>query len=383
MNPTPPSNTIPNTTTLSAIRQKVRRLTRMTDIAQLSALDLDNYINTYVVYDFPEQLRTFNLRTTFTFFTNPGQDVYPTDQASFGTNPAAVNNVLYNFQNKYLTIHPPAYCAGYQMMFTQSQEHFWGIYPMINAIASIGAQGDGAQANFTGVINTQQQIIPPGLTQNIALIQNNVLFSSVGNAGEGLALADVPVIDPITGNPTLFGNLYDPNTAAYKNAQQNPPIFINPGNNINYLTGQFDITFTSPPAAGVMINSQTIPTQRSRPFAMLYFHNEFVLRPVPDQPYRINFEVYQRPTALLDAGQSPELEEYWQLIAYGAARKALQERMEMDTLAMIEPEYKMQEALCLRRTIVQLTNQRTATIYAQDLTNGFGFNGWGGGNSAL
>jgi len=85
-NPTAPSNTIPGSTTLAAIRVKVRRLTLSPSTAQLSDVEIDEYVNTSVVYDFPETLRTFNLRTTFTFFTNPGQDVYPTDIASFGTN---------------------------------------------------------------------------------------------------------------------------------------------------------------------------------------------------------------------------------------------------------------------------------------------------------
>src|SRR6202158_3665681 len=92
--------------TLSAIETKVRRLTRSPSTAQLSQADLDNYINTFVVYDFPEQLRTFNLRTQFTFYTNPGQDVYPTDIDSFG---GVTTNPLYNFQNLYLTVHPPFY----------------------------------------------------------------------------------------------------------------------------------------------------------------------------------------------------------------------------------------------------------------------------------
>lgn len=378
-NPTAPSPTIPGSTTLAAIRAKIRRLTLSPSPAQLSDAEIDAYVNTYVVYDFPETLRTFNLRTTFTFFTNPGQDVYPTDIASFGTNPNAIDNPLYNFQNKYLTVHPPVYCAGYQLLFTQSQEHFYGIYPKINAIASIGAAGDGVTFAYTGVINTQQQILPPGLTQNYALVQGNVLFDSVGNAGQGLALADVPVIDAI-GNPTLNGNLYDVNSGAYAAALANPPTVVLANNTINYLTGVFSITFPAAPAQGVAINSQTIPTQRSMPQAMLYFHNQFTIRPVPDQPYRINFEVYQRPTALLNAGQSPELEEWWQLVSYGASAKVLQDRMDMDTLALIMPELKNQEALCLRRTIVQLTNQRTATIYAESANSGMGFNGWGGGN---
>ncbi len=127
--------------TLQAIENKVRRLTRSPSTAQLTTLDLQNYINTFVVYDFPEHLRTFNLRKTFTFYTNPYQDEYMTDEASFGdpiANPTIVYNPLYNFQNKYLTVHPPVYIAGIQSMFTQSREEFFQYYPKVNSLVLPG-----------------------------------------------------------------------------------------------------------------------------------------------------------------------------------------------------------------------------------------------------
>lgn len=377
-NPTPPSPTIVNSTTLSAIRTKVRRLTRTPSEAQLSTTELDNYINTFVVYDFPEHLRTFNLRRPFSFVCNPGQDIYTTDKASFG---GVTTNQLYNFQNKYITLQPPFYVAGYQVFYTQSREQLYGIYPITNSIASIGTTGNGVATSFAGTINSQQSIIPPGLTQQIALIQNNVLFSSVAVNGAGLALADVPVLNPLTGNPTNVGNLYDPSSVAYATAKEVPPTVVDATNTINYLTGVFTITFNGAPAAGVPINSQTIPSVLSRPQAVMFYNNQFTLRPVPDQPYTINFEVFQRPTALLDAAQSPELEEYWQYIAYGAAKKIFEDRMDMDSVALIMPEYKMQERLVLRRTIVQQTNQRTASIYTENFGGQYG-PGWfsGGGN---
>src|SRR5690242_1168087 len=110
--------------TLDNIRTKVRRLTRSPSEAQITTAQLDEYINTFVVYDFPEHLRTFNLRTTYSFYCNPFQDTYQTDRSVIpATNP------LYNFQNKYLTVHPPFYIAGYPATFTQSEEQFYGLYP--------------------------------------------------------------------------------------------------------------------------------------------------------------------------------------------------------------------------------------------------------------
>ena len=49
---------------------------------------------------------------------------------------------------------------------------------------------------------------------------------------------------------------------------------------------------------------------------------------------------------------------------------------------MILPELDVQERLCLRRTIVQLANQRSATIYAGVTGENNEFNqGWGYGGT--
>jgi len=375
---------IPPTTTLQAIQNKVRRLTRSPSTAQLTDTDLQNYINTFVVYDFPEHLRTFNLRQTFSFYTNPYQDTYHTDELSFGNaiaNPSITSNPLYNFQNNYISVHPPIYVAGYQTLYTQSREQFYGYYPNVNSIASIGTTGDGVTTSFTGVINTQQSS-PGNVIQNIGLIQGQVLFDSADSSFNGLALVDVPVINAATGNPTTTGNLYDPASPAYQAALVSPPTAVIPTNTINYATGAFTITFGTAPGPSLPINSQTIPSVLARPQAMLYYANTFIVRPVPDQPYKIDIEVYKRPTALLSTSQSPELEEYWQYIAFSSAKKILEDRMDMDSVQLLMPALKEQERLMGRRTIVQYTNERTATIYTEQTspTTG-GFGGWGSGGS--
>lgn len=372
------------TTTLQAIQNKVRRLTRSPSTSQLTDADLQNYINTFVVYDFPEHLRTFNLRTTFTFFTNPYQDEYPTDIASFGTNPLAANNPLYDFQNKYLTVHPPFYIAGYQSMFTQDRTQYFGYWPKINSIQFTGQSGDGTTQQYTGTINTQFVSIPLPSTfqQQIGLLQRQVLFESLDANLNGISLVDVPVINPLTGNPTTTGNLYDPNSAAYATALTTPPTVANssPFNVgtgvINYATGVWTLVFSVAPGANQPINSQVVPTGLSRPRAVLYYANKFTVRPVPDQVYRVNFEAYQMPTYLMETTSMPALNEYWQFIAYGASLKIFQDRMDMDSVQMIMPEFRAQMNLCNRRTIVQLTNERTATIYTEN--NGNSFGGWGG-----
>jgi len=364
--------------TLSDIETKVRRLTRSPSIVQLSQAELDTYINTFVLYDFPEHLRTFNLRTKFTFFCNPYQDTYYTDTASYGSNPLAQQNPLYDFQNKYLTIHKPVYVAGFQTFYSQSEEQFFAVFPKVNSIASIGVTGDGSTTTFSGVVNSQQAIVPPNMTQNVALLQNQVSFVSVDANNAGLVMVDVPVINPITGNPTSIGNLYQPGYLP-----TTPPTVQNLTNYINYVTGAFTVTFTldgsTPvaPGAGMAINSETVPSVASLPQGMLFYSNKIMLRPVPDQPYRIEFEVYKRPTELIGSNAVPELNEYWQYIAYGAAKKIFEDRMDMDSVQLIMPEFKQQERLCLRRTLVQNTNERTATIFTEQTSIGSSLNGWG------
>jgi hypothetical protein len=281
-----------------------------------------------------------------------------------------VTNPLFNFQNTAISVNEPVYISGYPAFFSQSRQQFYGIYPKVNSIASIGVAGDGLATTFTGNVNTNLV----GTNGNgYVLLQHEVFFSSVDVNNNGLALIDVPVMNPLTGNPTNNGNLYIPGQTP-----ANPPIAITPNNTINYITGQFTITFATAPGEGVAINSQTVPQVTTIPQALLYFDNKFIVRPVPDQPYKIDIEIFVRPTYLMNEASVPELEEWWQYIAYGAAKKIFEDRMDLESVQLIMPEFKLQEELCLRRTIVQLTNERAATIYTEQtsVTNG----GWGWGS---
>lgn len=358
---------------LTAIITKVRRLTRSPSTAQISDADITEYANTFTIYDFPEQLRTFNFRETFSWTCAAFQDEYPTDVIG------VPGYQLNDFKNLYISIHPPLFIAGYDQFYTQSREQFFGIYPQVRSIASIGQFGDAITTLFTGQINANQAVFVPGQTTINTILQGKVLFSSTDLNGNALAMVDVPLINPVTLQFLPQGNLYPSGTQP-----TDPKLFptvLDPNNNVNYVTGQFTVTFLTAPGANVPIDSQSVPSPVGIPQAMLFYDNLFTIRPVPDQPYTINFEVYKRPFALnAISNPFPALEEYWQLIAYGASRKIFQDRMDLDSVAMIEPEFREQMRLCLRRTIVQNTNERVATIYTEQTqfgmsSGGFGFGG--------
>lgn len=336
---------------LATIRTKIRRLTRSPSTSQLSDADLDQYINTFIVYDMPEHLRLFDLRTTLTFYTEPFIDTYD-------TNTTDTTSPLYDFKNKYISIHEPCYIAGYQQFYSQSREQFFGIYPQVNSIQQIG-QGDGATTNFAGTLPFGQSTTAPLTGPHI--LQNNVLFTSVGADGVSICATDSPTS---TAYGTLEGNVVGTNL-------------------INYLDGTYDITFDIAPADGVAVNAEYIPYQPALPQAVLYYQDKFILRPVPDQSYRVNLEAYIVPTALENglSTDNPDINQWWQYIAYGAAKKVFEDRMDTDSIQQIMPEFRTQERLVLRKTLVQYSNDRTATIYTEQtggLTSG-GF-GWGSGN---
>lgn len=343
---------------LNAIRTKIRRLTRTPSEAQMDNATLDDYINTFVLYDFPEHLRTFILKEVFSFTLNPLQDTYDLD-AEY-----AVGDPLDDLLNAIITIHPPVYCNGYEIYFTQSQKEFYGLYPKIRTNTQIGV-GDGATTNFAGTLPTSGGSIP--------ILMNEVTVSAYGANLQSVALADAPVVDAVSKYPIGIGNLVT--SDAYP---ADPPEVVDANNNINYQTGAYTINFGSAPTAGQVVEIQYHPLALDRPRVMLYYGNSISFRPVPDRPYDVTFDVFYQPAELLDAGDTPQLAEWWQYIAYGAAKKIFEDRMDMESVAAIMPEFKKQEALCNRRTIVQLSNQRPATIYAQaDTGRGGGWNAGG------
>ncbi len=317
--------------TLTAVRKLFRQITGLLSPNQMSDDDIDENINTFIAYDFPEELRLFTLRTTLTWYCLPYIDQYTTDST-------ALVPELLNYDQNYITTHPPMYAAGYKLLYTQSREEFFNYWPFTNSIQQVGS-GNGVVTNFQGVLT------------GYPVLRNNVTFSSLDANNNGLVVYD-------DGN----GNLLQ-NTAI------NVPNIVG---TINYVTGAFDFTYNTAPGEGFSVNSETFPYAAGRPTTLLYYNNTFTLRPVPDQPYPIVMEAYIRPTQLLQAGQSPELEQWWQYIAYGGGIKAMQRLANYERVEVLMPEFKKQERLVLRRTTQQLSNERAMTIYTQQANIG----GW-------
>lgn len=333
--------------TLSQIQQKVRRITRSPSQAQLTDADLNNYINTFTLFDFPAASKLFSLRTVFTFYTQPGVDVY-------GNNTTNPLDPFYDFNNKYTAIHDPIFIAGVQAFFTQDRDIFYGNWPQTNFVQQTALNGNGTTGPFAGVL-------PPSLTnpnpfqQQQFIVQNSVLFTALDVNGTAMLVVDTP-----TSN--VLGNLTIPNGTTVLGT-------------INYVTGAYSFSFPNATAMSSATNlnpiwGECIYFVAGLPTTVLYYNNEFTLRPIPDKAYIVQVEANMIPTEFFQATNNPpNINQWWQYIALGASIKIFQDRMDMDSVDMLMPEFLYQKALVDSTSLEQYTNQRSITIYSSNGTN--------------
>lgn len=362
MTPTTPPG-LPNT--LGDIIQKVRLITKSPSQNQITDNQIVQYINTYYLYDFPAELRLKNCLSNYTFSTIPFQEFYrlPTDTI--------------------ITVEPPVYINGYQSFFTQSQDQFYLLYPRLG-LTFTGQAGNGTVGPY--VLN----ISPPAGVQMSGLFQNNVVLSLIDETnGTSIAIGTDSPTNTTTGVITGTG------------------IAASPASTINYITGQITVYFSSAAATTSQIFVQYVPYAASRPVAMLFYNDTIFLRPVPDASYLVNIQAFVNPVAAIlgqlynpplgqtytpaigsgtndpslpmppnvnsiargfvSATDTAQVKQWWQLLAWGAAIKIFEDRGDVENIARIMPLYDNQKRLVLRRTLVEQANERTATIYTEQV----------------
>lgn len=332
---------MPTYATLANIRELYRELARCPNNSQVTDADVDADINTYILYDMPSELRLFSLRSTLTFYTTPFVDTYETSDDP--------SNPLFDFKNRVIAIHPPVYIGGVPAFFTQFRNVFYGYYPQTNTIRDTLVRGNGTAGAYTGTVIS------------FPILQNSFSLSALDQTGQSLVLTDNPI------NNTI-GALGPANL---------PQGLPSPYGQINYLTGEFSAQFQDNVKDGSPIFSTAFVYQPSRPISMLYFDNKFVLRSVPNITYPVQIEVDLQPTALMESTDVPQINQWWQLIAYGAAIKKLQRRTDKEAVEFHSIEYQRQLDMVLRTSLIQQANQRTTTIFSENRGNGgfWWFNG--------
>lgn len=420
---------------LAAIFAKVRRLTGSSDRLQLpdyadpsntDSVGISDYVNSFYLYDFPSQFRSLKLKDKLTFNTTQGIDTYPFDSEN------------------YTTVEMPCYCAKREIALFQDPWSFYGANYNWQTQNNF-AFGDGTAGAFSGYaiatplirsVNNipyiEQSIIgvindAPAVGKTTLIFAENsysasqqVTISNVlGTVGTPLngmtftiddATSTTIVVTAISTGLTYLGggDVVTAGTAINYPASrvQNMLITANVSNGdtlnvtddgfgnligdclsgaINYSTGQItNLVFTQSVPQGNAIQIQYNPVKLSIPLSILYFQNQFVLRPVPDRGYTIELIAYRQPTQALAAAANktgrPELSEWWECIAIGAAKKIFEDRLDSDGIALMDKMLGERYQVAYTRTYAQLGKQRVQTIYADQLTNNYGSNGWGFGS---
>lgn len=291
--------------TLADIRLKVRQVTGRLSSNEMTNEELDTRINQYYQLRFPAEVKLEQKLTYYTFLTSANQSFYDVPQET------------------YTNFEPPATVNNLGLLWYQNPAKF----EQDNLITALQYQfstpwtGDGSTVTFNTTV-TGFPIMPDTLTIN----DNVETFQDTNQ-------------DWTTSNVTITGSLGGTAT-------------------VNYDAGTVSVTFNTAPANGQVINLNYVIFKAGRPQAILYFNNQFELLPPPDQAYIIKMQGYQVVDALVNATDTPELNEWGPCIAYGTALGIFADYGENDAYAQTTALHKEQIGLVLTRTEQDLLNIR-------------------------
>lgn len=345
---------IQSNNTYAQIELLVRRLTASSSESYLPSTQIQQQVNTFYSSDLPYSIKLDQMRSVYTFFTRPNIDRYPLD-------------VNYN-----QGVRDPVYVDGIQGYFCKDRAQFYNTWPRWPTQFQ-PAGGDGVTSTFTFTIPG------PFLSNSVQVggvaVAGNAI--SVGDDGNGNLQLQVP-------NPVISVPAQTSSAPGMKNLNTSNPgqDIVTTIGTVNYVTGQFSIVFPSGyiPASGTLLTVRVSQYTTGRPYSILFWNNEFTIRPVPKFIHKVEVETYLTPVQFMLTTDSPILNQWVQYIAYGVAMEILRQRQDMDGVSNLMEGFKRQEAMVLERQGVEEINQRNSTIFSgstpnQGWNNGF-MQGW-------
>jgi len=296
---------------LSEIRTKTRQLSGRTSLSELNNNQLDEYINKYLQYEFPAEVKLNRNYTYYEFTTLYHQQ-------------------LYDFPTNYTNFVPEAYVDNLNTLFYQDPDKFEAENPQ-NVQRFTTWTGDGATTGFT-----------------------NTFSSNVPIQKESVVIDDTVEVFTDNGLGVLTGNQGGTGT-------------------VDYETGAISVTFNTAPISGQGIYASFVQQITGKPTAILMYNNQFKMYPVPDRAYRIRLKAWTlelvRPASganqetFINATDRPLLDEWGPCIAFGTARRIVSDFGELDQYAMLTPLYKEQVDYILTRTHIDLESTRALPMF--------------------
>lgn len=292
------------------IRMKVRKLTGRLSSDQMSDNELNNFINNYIHYTFAAEFKLDTNLVPYKFLTVKGQEYYPLPE-NF-TNfvpPVYINGLDFPYYTN------PGWSTGFGLNYYLTPSlYYQSIGQYYNR--KVLAVGDGVTINF----NQGAQNYP--ILSGSTIVTDNI--ETFTDDGTGI----------LTGS--LGGN-----------------------GTVDYEDGSISVSFTTAPPLNTQIWLSYLTYQSGQPQIILNYNGNFRLYPVPDNVYQIELAGYQMPDVLVNADDTPKLQEWGPVIAYGAARDIFADYGELDRYAEMTALYKEQVKYVNRRDI-QNTMYRSA-----------------------
>lgn len=340
---------------LSRLRYTVRQITGKLDQTQIpdssssafpiSATNppgIDDYINDFYLYDFDEHMRTLQLEDWYYFQTQPNLNTY-------------------NLPKNYFSAQGPIYVDGYEIAWYQNPQMFFRIWPQLSFIQNAVATGNGTTGPYTFTLSSVP--IQPG----------TVVFGTTPVASPPLESFSDSVQSDTFVNPVSTLVTYPNQGTLFASSAAVPSTTPS---TLNYITGAVTLNFAVAVPNGVSINAHYYPYVASRPRDCLFFQQQFTFKPVPNDVYQIKVMAYQQPTVALASGgtasqftnqtDSPTFNEWWQMLAYGAALKILIEQGDHEEYQRNKMYFEEAKMLAQRRALKQLSNQRIQTPYSEN-----------------
>jgi len=391
---------------LSDIITYVRRIIKSPSNAQITDALIIDYINRFWLLDVDARIQLFDLKTTYSFQTQPGVDQYNMPLYNVQTETGSQS---INFYPVYQGFLDPVYINGIQVPFQTDKTTFFNIWPNIVQQLFVVGTGNGTAGPYTlsfpitpsnstpinppvqallrghvdmsGIIATGANVDPPvGATLNTSIPSTSIFpavyLTSIGADGSNIIVQDSGQF--LTGNTNL-GLLMAPGTAPFGYSALTGG-YSATQNVVNYLTGVVsNVFFPSVIPAGVDISAQCFFFQCGLPRGVLFYNNTLTLRSPPDTQYLVQLDAYLSPAAFLNSSQAVQFGYMSEYISRGAARKILSDTGDIEQFMFYEPLFREQELLVWKRSQRQFTATRTQTIYSQGINQGqSGFNNLGG-----
>jgi hypothetical protein len=297
------------TWTLAQIRLKARNLSGRQSLLDLPNDILDEYINHYLQYEFPAEVKLNKLYTEKTIIVER-------------------HVAEYAFPDGFTNFVPEAKIDYFGLTFFQEPDLFEDAFAL--SVQRVTAfSGDGSTTAFATTLGDGYLPIRDGSV----LIDD---FVEIGvDDGSGVLISSITDVS---------------------------------GGTINYATGAISYTFQTAPALGQSIYVSFVTNPIGRPIAVLMHDSKFTLYPVPDRAYRLLLKAWTLSIVVdssgdtkqyfTDSSDRPRLDEWGVMIALGTARRICSDYGEIERYQELSMLLKEQVGYVNTRTLIDLESAR-------------------------